>query len=379
MQLIDTHISDVSKSYIRIQSAENELQSKWRRPLLSVYAQQRTHYDHLASEYNQQRAEFSRRLRIGVWMASILLILGIIILPGLVLINQIGDFRGPLFCFSPLLILSGLTGWAIIVVLWIWQRDQEKPSPPKNPLKSDLISPLLPIWEQGLVGSLPREKTHTDQTGDFRFIARLQSLQDEAFILYGLQLMPGENIDVIILGRKGIWVFEVIHQPGLIRWNNGTWSQVLPSRMFGRGKHAPVLEAGESYDQRWQKSVDSVRQTLKDNLPMPVNQESTITRMRGGLVFTHPKGRYDIPPGCPFNWGVVPFWLEKYQSFPVIDEIDDFFMFNILDSLLSRHHQVAGIETPHSMMRDAEEIVFNAEKKIELWIDSNKLAAANKN
>ena len=146
MQIIDNQISDITEAFVRIQKAENELQSKWRKPLLAVYAQQWKDYENDLAQYNQQRSEFRRRLRWGIWMASILLLLGILVLPGLLLINEIGDFRGPLFCFSPLLILSGLTGWAIIVVLWIWQRDQQKPDPPQNPLKIDLFYPLLPLF-----------------------------------------------------------------------------------------------------------------------------------------------------------------------------------------------------------------------------------------
>jgi len=143
MQIIDNQISDIIRSYVRIQAAENELQSKWRKPLLTIYAQQRSKFDEDLGNYDHQRTEFSRRLRVGIWMATILLILGILVLPGLLLINEIGDFRGPLFCFSPLLILSGLTGWAIIVVLWIWQRDQENPSRHKIHSKLGCSTPFL--------------------------------------------------------------------------------------------------------------------------------------------------------------------------------------------------------------------------------------------
>ena len=102
MQLIDNQNSDIREAYVRIQKAENELQSKWRKPLLAVYAQQREEYQKSIERYNRERTEFRRRLRLGIWMASILLLLGILVLPALLLINEIGDFRGPLFCFSPL-------------------------------------------------------------------------------------------------------------------------------------------------------------------------------------------------------------------------------------------------------------------------------------
>jgi len=167
MQIIDNNISDILPAYNQIQAAENNLLGKWRRPLLSVYARQRAAYEEQLLEYDRRHAEFNRRIRLAIWMSSALLLLGFLVLPGLILINQLGDFRGPLFCFSPLLILGGLTGWAIIVVLWIWQRDQEKPEPPTSPLKSDLIHPLISAWKAGLIGTLPNKKPHPGATGEY--------------------------------------------------------------------------------------------------------------------------------------------------------------------------------------------------------------------
>ena len=104
MHIIDNQNSDIVAGYKHIQAAENELKSKWREPLLSVYARQREIYEGDLKEYQDIRAEFNRRLRLGIWMSSALLLLGLLVLPALILINELGDFRGPLFCFSPLLI-----------------------------------------------------------------------------------------------------------------------------------------------------------------------------------------------------------------------------------------------------------------------------------
>ena len=373
MQLLNKQATKIIDGYTLIQNAENSLQSKWRKPLLSVYAQKRDIYQKNLADYNQQRSEFRRRLRWGIWMATILLVLGILVLPALILINEIGDFRGPLFCFSPLLILSGLTGWAIIVVLWIWQRDQIKPSPPENPLKTDLFYPLLPAWKEGLIGSLPKKKSNPQETGEYRFIARLQSIQEDAYILNRLQLAPGRDIDLVLIGSKGIWVFEIIYLKGLIRWRDGSWTHIQTNRRLAARKIQQVTQIEPGFDVKWQLARDDVEETIHDlnQGSMEFNQESI--SVRGGLVFTHPQGRYDIPPGCPFNWGIVPFWLEKYNSLPGSRDMSELRIFSIIDALLQRHQELSPGEPIITMKRYAEKIIQDAEKNLQNWLEVNKI------
>jgi hypothetical protein len=180
MKIVDNRASDIIAGYQHIRTAENTLQSKWRAPLLDVYAKQREIYKLETQKYQKQKLDFRRRLRLGIWLATSLLILGLLVLPGLLLINQLGEVPVLLVCFSPLLILGGLTGWAIIVVLWIWQRDQEKPVPPQNPLKTGVFYPLYPLWKEGLRGVLPGKKPDPSATG----VARSPILlQQEFFVL----------------------------------------------------------------------------------------------------------------------------------------------------------------------------------------------------
>ena len=72
MQIVNTHLSDIASGYERIRQAEVGLQSKWRTPLLESYAEQRAAYEEELYKYHRHRADFSRRLRLGVWMASAL-------------------------------------------------------------------------------------------------------------------------------------------------------------------------------------------------------------------------------------------------------------------------------------------------------------------
>lgn len=367
--IIDNHVTDIISGYERVRAAENELQGKWRAPLLATYARQRAIYEEQLIEYNKRKDEFSRRLRLGVWMASALLILGLLVLPGLLLINELGDFRGPLFCFAPILILGGLTGWAIIVVLWIWQRDQEKPISPPDPLKSGVFQPLVDRWKEGLRGALPSKKPHPGATGEYQFIARLQTLNGQFSVLYGIQQRLGEDADVILIGPKGVWVFEVKYLRGLIRWRDGVWTQIQSSGRFNPRSKEKIREAEQPYEVQWQRTADDVSETIRRHAPDLVTNYPHIIQIRGGIVFTHPKGRYDIPPGCPFNWGVIPFWLEKLRTVPDQPGMDDYGVMQILDALLSRHHQITDEKNPRSMVDYANSIVIETEEGIRRWIE----------
>jgi hypothetical protein len=362
MQIVNTNLTDIASGYERIRDSEIRLQSKWRPQLLARYAEQRAAYEKELVEYNQRRSEFSRRLRLGVWMASALLMLGLLVLPGLILINELGDFRGPLFCFAPLLILGGLTGWGIIIVLWIWQRDQEKPVPPVDPLKSGVIPPLIPIWKDGLKGELPGKKPHPAATGEYHFIARLQSLLEDYYILYRIQLRPDEDIDVILVGSKGIWVFEVKYLKGLIRWRDGDWTHIQPVRGLKPRSIEETYSSDQRFEDQWKRAKDDVLETIHQLAPEFNSKSPNAIQARGGIVFTHPKGRYDIPPGCPFNWGIIPFWLEKINSIPDQPSLSEDEVMQVIDILLNRYHQLNEETKPYSMNDYADLIIQKAEE-----------------
>lgn len=368
MLIIDTSISNITAGYKKIHTAENELHSKWRKPLLMKYANQRSKFEIELSEYTQRQQVFKRRIRWGMLMSSLLLALGLLVLPGLILIVELGDIRGPLFCFAPFLILGGLTGLAIIIVLWIWQRDSRKPIPPKNPLKSGVIYPLYPLWKEGLRGELPRKKPHPGATGEYHFITRLLSLNENFFILYGIQQRFGEDIDVTLVGSKGIWVFEVKYLKGIVRWKDGEWIQIQPHSRLNPRSNTKIIKPDQDFDIQWKRAAGDVAETIRLRAPKLVSRLPKVLTVRGGIVFSHPRGRYDIPRGCPFNWGIIPFWVDKLRSVPKLPGMDEYAVMEVLDALLMRHRQIASIERMHSMESYADKIVLAAEDYLSNWI-----------
>jgi hypothetical protein len=370
MQLVDKSNREILAGYQRILDAEKDLLHRWREPLLEIYARQRSSYEKELEVYRHRRAEFSSRLRVGIWLSAGILALGLIILPVLVTISELGDLRGPLLCFSPLLILGGLTGFAIVIVLWIWQRDNAQPKPPAHPLKSALIYPLLPAWQRQLAGSIRPGRVEDHEKGVYSFIARLQAIEPEAYMLQGLQLQPGKPIDIIVIGPRGIWVFNVIPQDGTIRWREGRWTRRQTLLRMSGPALTEIREAEACYDAEWRGAVESLTEALNGSLPELVARTHTILRIRGGLVFSHRKVKIDIPPGCPFNWGIIPFWTNKLSEVPPVAGFDKFTIFQLLDALVSRHRLVTGEKPTSSMLDAAEELIEAESTRIESIIAS---------
>jgi hypothetical protein len=369
VQLVNKSITEVFAGYSRILNGENEILHHWRDALLDVYAHQRSIYEGKVEEYSRQRSRFLSRIRIGIWLSSGILVLGLIILPLLITISEVGDLRGPLVCFSPILILGGLTGWSIIILLWIWQRSQSKPEAPPHPLKSDLVPALLPAWKSGLIGQIHAERPEENVRGMITFIARLQMIEPETFILHKLQLADKLRLDIALVGPRGIWLFKVINHEGIITWRDGHWTQRRTIRRVGSPALIEFKEPDDTFDQQWRKAADGLIAHLTETLPELVESTPNILRVRGGLVFTHPKVKVDIPAGCPFNWGLVPFWLNKLGNVPVVSGFDDATILRIIEALIDRHQTLVGNMQKRSVLEYANELIASSELRIKSYID----------
>lgn len=368
MILVDKSVIDLLPGYERVRRADEELLQRWREPLLAAYARRRALYEGELAELHQRQAEFLARVRVGMGLSSALLLLGLLTFPALLLVSELGDLRGPLFCFGPLLILAGLNGWAILGVMWLWQRSREKPSPPEHPLKSGLVEPLLPLWREGLREWLPAEKPYEGATGEYHFIARLQPLNNHTYVLYRLQQKPGDDVDVTLVGPKGVWVFEVKYLKGTIRWRDGVWSHAKTYHGEGGIPVTESKEIVEPFDQQWKRMAEEVAETIQRHASGLVARIPRLAKPRGGLVFSHPQSTYDIPPGSPFNWGVIQFWLETLQKIPDIPEMDERAAMEVLDVLLARHRRVSGEPARRSMNTYAARLVEAAEARLAAWV-----------
>lgn len=374
--LVDHALNEILVGYKRILNTTNSINQTWREPLLSAYARRHAYYEDELKLYELQSKQLKMRMIYGMILASCLLFLGLLIFPLGLLIKSLGDFRGPLFCFAPILILGGLNGWAIIIVVWYLQRDKRKPAPPIHPLKNNLYRPLLPRWYAQMRGPVPSKRDQEGLGGYYHFVARLQSRLPNLIILQGLELTKDKGVDVILIGPIGIWVFETRYLKGTIRWRDGIWSQrktnIRPNKLS-----VTEIKEVEAFDQNWQRMTSLVNQTIETKLPDLIVQFPKVTRLRGGLVFTNSHGKYEIPPGCPFNWGLIPFWIDTLRNMPPVAGFDEGIILQVVEALLSSHQEATGLADLRSMDVIAEKLIKEAEVEIKTWIDQTEILAAS--
>jgi hypothetical protein len=369
--LVDHALNEIVAGYKRIIETTISINQTWRESLLTAYARRYSLYEDELKQYQIHSKQLKRRMIYGMILASALLFLGLLVFPLVLMIKSLGDLRGSLFCFAPILILGGLNGWAIIVVVWYLQRDKREPEAPIHPLKNNLYQPLLPRWYGQMRGSFPPKWSQEGVGGYYHYVARLQSSIPNIFILQGLELAKDETVDVILVGQFGIWVFETRYLKGTIRWRDGIWTQRKTSLRPSKLSITEIQDI-EAFDQKWQKMTALVNKTIETKLPDLVTQFPKIARLRGGLVFTNSHGKYEIPPGCPFNWGLIPFWLDTLRKMPPVAGIDEGIMIKVVEVLLSSHQENTGLAPLRSMDVCAKKLIEEAEVEIKTWIDQTE-------
>jgi len=368
MILIDKGITDLITGYDSIYQADIVLRRRWRAPLLQAYSRRRQRYESELSIYHNRANEFRKRFRFGIWLSSILLILGAVAFPALILLGELGSLRGPILCFSPILILAGLNGWALLGMLWMWQKERKKPPPPPNPLGKRISEELLSEWRQCLRGSIKSKKVNEDDTGINHLIARLVPLEDNSYLLDHLSILENDQVNVLVIGTKGIWIFDVIHVNGVIRWNDGVWTRSRGVHRLQRDEQNVLAQDEQAYESVWSRKAISITALIENSLPDVISQNPKLARVRGGLVFTHPQARFVIPDGISFNWGIPKFWFEKLRTVPEVPGIDERTSLRMIEALLGRHRELTLPSQPKSMLRISEELVRKSEDKIKSWI-----------
>lgn len=368
MILIDKGLIDLIAGYDRISQAETMLRRRWRQSLLQAYSRRRQVYEAELVTFRSRTNEFKKRFRIGIWLASLLLILGAVAFPAMLLLGELGSLRGPILCFSPILILAGLNGWALLGMLWLWQKEKRKPLPPPNPLENPIAEGLLPDWRQGLQGNLPGMKGYEADAGINHLIARLLPLEDKAYLLDRLDYSKADQIDLMMIGPKGIWLFNVIHLSGVIQWKDGVWTRSRGIHSLQNDEQVELARDEQAFESVWSSRADKITEILERNLPEIIALNPKIRRRRGGLVFTHPQARLVIPSGVPFNWGIPKFWLDKLRSLPDLPGFDERTSLQVVELLLCRYQELTGISPSRSMLLFADQLIRQTESTLKSWV-----------
>jgi len=359
MVLLNNGVANLVAGYDRIREADLRLPGEWRHRLLVAYARRREAYDLARGQHRQQIADLNRKAMIGLAVAAVLLLGGLFL-------SETSD------CLGPLLLLTGVMVGGPLAIIWLWKVVISSPKPPRHPLRGSLramlFPPLLSLWYERLGGRLPANKPYEGATGEYAFIRRLARLgAGSSYILYRLQQRYGDDVDVTVIGPKGVWVFEVKYWSGTITWRNGEWFR---AKSYYKPGGIPVTEPGEvgqPPDQQWQRMTDDVAETLRRRAPRLLARLPVLTQVKGGLVFTHPEASYDIGPGCPCARGDIADWTRQLAKAPVVPGLSERIVLHILDALLVRHRQVSETRATHSMDAYAAQLVQNVESRLVKW------------
>jgi hypothetical protein len=368
MILVDKGLMHLVAGYDRISQADTVIRRRWRQPLLLAYSRRREIYEADLTIYRNRSTDFRKRFRIGIWLSSVLLIIGAVAFPALILLGQLGSLRGPILCFAPILVLAGLNGWALLGMLWMWQKERIKPPPPQNPLENRISAELLVEWRQGLSGTVLGQKGDRDAPGVYHLIARLLPTSDDSFLIDCLNVDENEQVDVVLIGSKGIWLFEAIHLNGVICWNDGIWTRSRGIHSLQKDDLIELARDEQAFETVWTRKAVRISTILEQSLPDVFAMNPRVARVRGGLVFTHPQARFVIPAGVSFNWGITKFWLEKLREVPAVTGADERISLRIVEALLCNHQENAGLSRTKSMLSLADELIRQAEGQLKTWI-----------
>jgi len=358
MILLDKRLTDLVSGYGRVRKAD--LQSTWRHRLLATYTRRREAYDVARARHQQQTADLRPKVVIGLVVTGILFLLGMFL----------GETH-----LSILFMLGELVGGGLLGIAWLWRAVISSPKPPQHPLqeplKAKLFPPLLPLWRERLRGQLPTHVPYEGFTGESDFVKSLQRLQcDSSYIIYRLRQRPGDDVDVTVVGPKGVWVFEVKYWSGRITWHNGRWSHEKPYYKPGGIPAIESKEVEQPPDQQWRRMADDVAETLRRRVPWLVARLPALAQIKGGLVFSHPEAIYDIARDCPCAWGTIAGWTRELSRTPTVPGVSEGVALQILDALLSRHRQVSEDEMTISMDTYAAQLVQKAEAHLVEWIQN---------
>jgi hypothetical protein len=351
--LIDLFSSDLVAGYKEIVVARQALVEKWRFDLLRAYTHKRERYAQQLALAEACKERYQ----------SFLPLIGIFLM--------LGAGIGALIAVVPSMGLS------------------RTPPPPENPvtrtssaedesrLRQKLFPRLVPLWRRAMARRIPTEHEaeqmavetgRWDLPGELNLIRALERVATpETYILHSLLLNPEDDLDVVVLGPKGFWYFEVRHWDADFAWQQGAWQfwQFDPQTQASQPVTLP-----ETPDEQWKRMRDEALTFLKANASSALKRMPVIENIQGGIVFTNPQARVEIDRSAPFRYGNIEQWVTVYQAAPRLKDISQGRTIQLLGILLKRHQSFYP-DIPLRSMKDAiADVIAEVERGIQEWIDS---------
>lgn len=180
-------------------------------------------------------------------------------------------------------------------------------------------------WWQAVSSQDALESEDTVEAGQTAFLKYLsQQLPDDYFAARSPFLQSSLNVDVIVLGPTGIWLFEVKHWRGWVYCRGGVWQREA-------APEAPLESLTTPLDQSWLTGRAAIEKTLSLRLARNANFGALI---RGGLVFTHPSVQIQVDSSSKAQVGTPPQWLQRMRGAPQLAQFSTEAQLLVLDALL---------------------------------------------
>ena len=194
--------------------------------------------------------------------------------------------------------------------------------PPEEPQAS---LDLTEQWWQAVSNRDFLESSDSAEAGQISFLRYLaEHLPDDYFAARSPFLQSSLNVDVLVIGPTGIWLFETRHWRGRVTCRGGVW-QREPS------PDAPLESLTTPLDQSWLAGRKIIEQTLSLKLARNANFGALI---RGGLVFTHPEVEVQVDSSSKVQAGTPPQWLQRIRGTQQLSLFSTEVQLLVLDALL---------------------------------------------
>lgn len=345
MRKLPKHYLDLYSGLSRIRELNQHFQAEWKPKI--------THWNRMANfEYYQRMAQTNRARE--AWgtvqkegkpkkvAGGGYLILGVLsACPGLFLLASVGSGspteKIAIFLISALTFLLGigfgvLGVWLILRAAAAEQRvinefrqdpflqiDPSRPTPPiPRPALPIIIPDLVELWWQQLEAEAGVEARLEEENnlrlpspkygirGERLLMGELKKvLPNHYFAAAGLLVTCKLDVDVVLFGPNGVWNLESKYYAGEITFANGEWRHTN-QRIEENDQQAE--KEFNNLHQQYLREQDVLERPLRAALPgWPV-------KVKGGLVFTHPRAALDICPDCPVIWGKTETWIQTIRG-----------------------------------------------------------------
>jgi hypothetical protein len=321
MRIINPQWTNLSKGYQAARDLEQQALKNWETKWAQSVEFARQQGIKRAAEFIQvQIASEKKTLRL------ILILLAGIILLMAVVTSLLQRFPNLQWLLIPAGVINFLQAAALLLpILDKLRKISALSSTQPEPEQPQASLEIAEQWWQSVSRQDPSQPTGEADLGEFNFLRYLsENLPDDYIAVQSLLVKQSLDVDVLLTGPTGIWVFEVKHWSGRVTCRNGVWKhEAAPGE-------APD-DPSRPFDEQWLDERETVEKTL--NLRLARNARFG-PLLRGGLVFTHPNVQLDIDSSSKAEYGTPPQWLQRIRSTAKMAQFSTEVQLLVLDVLL---------------------------------------------